>query len=97
MRTNPLNQALPPMRAPSAYQAEAGAEAPRSSFSFTAGRAIRRPFREMLEAKKFRGSDIEWIEQKRFVESTFVVKGSPRAVTDVRGAIERMIAMMERE
>lgn len=64
---------------------------PAEALTFTAGRLYRRAFRHALEQMKFLGHQIEWIEQKRFTDSSFVVKGSESGVRAARSVVIRMI------
>ena len=45
------------------------------SFSFTVGRLLCGRFRDMLNAEKFSGRDIEWMESSGWIDRTFTVRG----------------------
>lgn len=68
-----------------------------ASFSFTAGRAIRRQFRNFLEAKQFEGAAIAWLEQKSFFESNFIVRGPPTAVDAIKAVVVANIKRLNEE
>lgn len=59
------------------------------SFSFEAGALVRRMFREMLDDEVFVGRRIRWKEQKRWLDSTFYVRGD---VNDVDATASRIHA-----
>ena len=61
--------------------------------SYTAGVLVRSRIRDFLKEEKFRGSKIEWIENKGFLESTFLIRGEPQQVNPVCEAIDRWAAL----
>ncbi len=62
------------------------------TFTFTAGLLLRRGIRQELEKVKFMGHDIEVLENKRFLESEFIVKGKPEVIILIGKWIERCAA-----
>lgn len=48
-----------------------------------AGALIRRHLRAMLESERFEGASIRWIEEKRWTESVFSIRGQPDDVDRV--------------
>ena len=62
---------------------------PREEFSarVQAGILIRGRVRAFLEAEKFSGRDIQWIESRGFLESLFTIQGGKEDVTYVYRAL----------
>lgn len=47
-----------------------------AKLTFEAGFLLRRSIRNLLERLEFEGLSIQWLEQKGFISSTFIIKGS---------------------
>lgn len=65
------------------------------SYEFMAGRLIRRELRNVMGRLKFHGHNIEWIEQKGLLSSTFLVRGSVGAIASLRVSVRRHSATYE--
>lgn len=51
---------------------------------FTVGLLLRREFRRYLEYVRFSGAHIEWIEQKGWLDSEFLVRGPVEQVLKIQ-------------
>lgn len=60
-----------------------------STFRVEAGLLIRREFRQFLERLKFEGHQIEWLEQRNWLDSTFVVKAPDALARKINAAVEK--------
>jgi len=58
-------------------------------FSFSAGILVRGSVRNALRSAKFQGLKIEWIENKWFIESDFLVKGPVEDVLKFKKCLEQ--------
>lgn len=58
------------------------------SFSFEAGVLVRRMFREILDDEVFVGRKIRWKEHKRWLDSTFYVRGDANDVAATASRIK---------
>lgn len=62
-----------------------------ASMTLTAGAMMRGMVRRELERAKWEGHRVEWIEQKGFLESRFLINGSDhvvKAFADLADAVE---------
>lgn len=53
-------------------------------FEIIAGALMRGEVRDRLEEMRWNKKQIEWIEQKRFIESKFLIRGEPAVVETLR-------------
>lgn len=53
-----------------------------------AGKLLCRPIRNFLEECKFKGMNVEWVEQKGFSQNTFLIKGSQENLKSILYSIK---------
>lgn len=58
--------------------------------TYTAGRFIRKRFRNLLEDLKFGGYAVEYVERKYFIESDFVIKADEKVFSIINKMADKI-------